>query len=819
MSDTPPHKAPFWIAAAALALAACAPSGHAARTDMTVQADHGGHGGALSTPGTVGEQDVAAALAARTSDPIDIDGVLDEPAWDAAQPLATFTDRFLTRPVRRATTFRLCYDESHWYVSARCTQPGAEQVVIAAKEHDSAAYSEDAVEVFLQPPGQDSYYHLAINMAGVVFDQRNGEGAASWDAQAEIAVALTPTGWALEAAIPVAGLGVDGLAPGQVWRIGLYRDDMGSAQYAAWSSVADGGWHQQSRFGRAHLVPEPGAGLPAVNVAPSPRPVLGENTVTVSLHGPVEATSHRLTLAVMPRKTSRLPATDQDLQRMSPAILPIPWPTPLGATVQAAYPLDRMGAAHLVATLTDRRSGQVLSRAVSSVALRPVDTEPLRLTLHQPFITAEEELPLEVAVALPADQMQGASVGLRVTDDAGAVLHAEPRRPASDTVRTVLPVRSLPLGSYRVRADVASPAGTTLASAEAPLIRHEPFGEPIRVRIGPDGLCYVDDEPRLPLGFMLAPPDRALAEAGYDIALYGGETLEGRNQMDIAATNGVLAMPHICNYLRGNYDFDAIRAVVSLRRTEPALFAWYLADEPEGYGDSPHVLREAYAVIKSIDPDHPVVVLTNAPGMLSRYGGGADIIVADPYPIPRHPLTMVAEWTDACVAAARANGQAAWMTPQGFGWSDIGESEAPSPTREELTNMLFTCLIHGAKGILWWPYSAPRSNYWPHFAKMARECRFLEPWILHGEDVPGMPAGVQVSGDVHWRACQYQGKTLILAANLARQSRPVDMPWPADAREVSSPFDADLQAVLTPPTEGRLQLVLAPIQTVALVVE
>ena len=40
-------------------------------------------------------------------------------------------------------------------------------------------------------------------------------------------------------------------------------------------------------------------------------------------------------------------------------------------------------------------------------------------------------------------------------------------------------------------------------------------------------------------------------------------------------------------------------------------FAWYLADEPEGYGDTPEVLRQAYRIIRSIDPEHPLVVLTN----------------------------------------------------------------------------------------------------------------------------------------------------------------------------------------------------------------
>lgn len=760
------------------------------------------------------EQDVAVAVAAHAAGTVRIDGVLDEPAWEAAQPLATLTDRFLTRPVRRSTTFRLCYDETHWYVSALCLQPGAMEVVTAAREHDSATYSEDAVEIFLQPPGQEHYYHLAINMAGVVFDQRNGEGGASWDAGAEAAVDRATAAWSLEAAIPVAALGIDALASGQEWRIGLYRDDMGSAQYAAWSSVADGGWHQTNRFGRVRLAPETRAGLPAVNIGPSLRPVLGQNTAALTLHGPVDAAVHRLTLAVLPQYASRLPDDGQDLEKMGPVSLTVPWPVPPSPTVEAAYPLDRIGAAHLVATLWEAGSERVLSRAVSSVVLTPDKVVPLQLTLRQPFVTTEQELPVEVVVNRALDQLQGASVRLCVMDEAGAVIHTEPPRAVAQRVQAVLPLDSLELGSYTVRAQLVAASGETVAVAEGPLTRHAAFGEPTRVRIGPDGLCYVNGEARMPLGFMLAPPDKALAEAGYDIALYGGETLEGRNQMDTAAANGVLVMPHICNYLRGSSDFDAIRAVVSLRKTEPALFAWYLADEPEGYGDTPDVLRQAYAIIKSIDPDHPVVVLTNAPGMLHRYDGCADIIVADPYPIPRHPLTMVAEWTDVCVAAARAHGQAPWMTPQGFGWSDIAESEAPSPTREELTSMLYTCLIHGARGILWWPYSTPRKNYWPHFGKMAREFRFMEPWLIHGEG-----AGVQVSGEVHWRAWRHGGRTLILAANLARQSRALDIPLAADVRRVSSPFDEDLDALLPSPAEGGLSLMLAPIQTVTLVVE
>jgi hypothetical protein len=85
------------------------------------------------------------------------------------------------------------------------------------------------------------------------------------------------------------------------------------------------------------------------------------------------------------------------------------------------------------------------------------------------------------------------------------------------------------------------------------------------------------------------------------------------------------------------------------------------------------------------------------------------------------------------------------MTPQGFGWDEIGERNERggsrgtrrSPTREEFSNMLAQCLIHGSKGILWWPYVNPRRYAWAHFQEMGRQCRFMEPWLLHGKDVPG----------------------------------------------------------------------------------
>jgi hypothetical protein len=238
-------------------------------------------------------------------------------------------------------------------------------------------------------------------------------------------------------------------------------------------------------------------------------------------------------------------------------------------------------------------------------------------------------------------------------------------------------------------------------------------------------------------------------------------------------------------------DYERIRANVALRKNEPALFGWYLVDEPEGGGITPEMMRAACDIVKQIDPDHPVIIGTNVPGMLKHYEGCADAIGADPYPIPNHPLTMVADWTDAAVSATAGRRQCPWMILQAFGWADIGEGHAAqdSPTQEQFTNMLYTALIHGAKAVMWWPFTTARGSYWPHFERLGQQVRFLEPFLLHGTDAEGMPAGVQSAGHVHWRAWQHEGRTVILAANLTYRPQTLTIPLPEGVSTVTLPFE------------------------------
>jgi hypothetical protein len=788
-----------------------------------------------------GESPVAIARAAFLGEVPDIDGQLSEPGWQNAQPLSTLAERFMKRIPKRQTTFRLAWDRDYWYFAVSCEQPAADKAVADGKAIDSAVCTDDCVECFLSPPGRDDYFHLAANLHGTVFDEYKAAGADSWTSNARVATRRTPHGWMLEAAIPVSSMKAT-MEAGQQWRIELCRVNLESAQYTAWSSVEGGRFHAPHRFGRVTLIEATKVSLPAVNISFSQPTALGKHLATLRYSGSVDPSRHEFSLDVLPIRSSAIPPAQQDLTQMNPIFQTIDWqendsgstwkpestqnksPAPaVRDSVKTEFTLDRFGAAHIIATLRERESGGIISRSIQSVTVSREQAEPINLTLQQPFVSTESTLPAEVRLNIQEEKLHGANVEATLTDQAGKSIHSTNTEAVTTPVQLVFPVDELLPGQYRILIDVAGKTGQSLAKSERTFTKYIAPGQPRSVTINQRGVCLVDGKPMMPLGFMLGGATPEAVSAGYNVGLWGCEYPNDpadRAGTDRALANGGMAILHVCNYLRGKDDIEGLRARVSRLKNEPGLLAWYLADEPEGHGDTPELLRSAYRAIREIDPRHPVYICTNAPGMLSRYKGCADIIGADPYPIPGHDLTMVADWTDAAVAAARQNGQAVWMTPQGFGWKDLGSPRGRSPTNDEFTCMLATCFIHGAKGIVWWPYSVPRQKYWKHFHWMGRASRSIEPWILHGGNVDGMPVGVQRTSGVHWRVWQHNGRALLLASNLSKEPKSLPLRIPNRFRTYTLPAPGvgsksdNKSPPRERPTDGRLKINLKPTQTV-----
>lgn len=173
------------------------------------------------------------------------DGSLSGGEWDAAGKLEGFFRALDGRPAARPTTVLLGHDGSTLFIAWLCG--GQPEPSAADRPRDGAVWEDDAVEVFLQPPGSSGYYHFAVNAAGQQYDAYAEGGLnASWNAEWQAAAGRERDGWVVEMAIPFS---VVGGQPTGFWRANFGREEADAKVATCWAPTF-GGFHTPSRFGK-----------------------------------------------------------------------------------------------------------------------------------------------------------------------------------------------------------------------------------------------------------------------------------------------------------------------------------------------------------------------------------------------------------------------------------------------------------------------------------------------------------------------------------------------------------------------------------------
>ena len=147
------------------------------------------------------------------SEPLRVDGLLDELAWAAApaiEGLAMVEPRQGDAATAR-TIIKVVAGPTMIAFGVRCQDPDASRIVSFTKERDGDFEAEDHVVIVLDP-FQDgrSGYVFAVNPGGARFDalvQPGGEGVdKNWDGEWEAATVRDPGGWTAEIRIPISTL-------------------------------------------------------------------------------------------------------------------------------------------------------------------------------------------------------------------------------------------------------------------------------------------------------------------------------------------------------------------------------------------------------------------------------------------------------------------------------------------------------------------------------------------------------------------------------------------------------------------------------------
>ena len=103
--------------------------------------------------------------ATKISEPIKIDGKLDEPSWAKADRSESFVDLITGSPTHLKTHVSVLWDQRNLYLGYRIQEPN---VTAKFKKEDDPIYQDNDVEFFIA--GQDGYYEFEINAHGTIYD-------------------------------------------------------------------------------------------------------------------------------------------------------------------------------------------------------------------------------------------------------------------------------------------------------------------------------------------------------------------------------------------------------------------------------------------------------------------------------------------------------------------------------------------------------------------------------------------------------------------------------------------------------------------------
>jgi hypothetical protein len=407
--------------------------------------------------------------------------------------------------------------------------------------------------------------------------------------------------------------------------------------------------------------------------------------------------------------------------------------------------------------------------------------------------------------------------------------------------------KPLAVGDYTVRVELSAPDGTSVGRQEFELHKLAASAPQPAVFLDAHNRTLVNGKPFFPLGWYFGPGpttkgfeehlDRVAASPFNTIMCYGvnaGGFEKVRAYLDAFAARKLKLIYSIKDVFAGTQYYhdpvlgfrgeDAIvRGVVPLFRDHPALLAWYLNDElPLTMRDR---LDARQRLVRQLDPNHPTWAVLYQVEEFYGYLNSADVLGADPYPVPDRPVTMAADWTRKCAAVSDGL-RPLWMVPQAMNWASYHKERADklrAPTLDEELVMTYLCLIHGAHGLIYYCYhdlmrdSLGFDKRWADMLVVGSEVKQLFPALLSAAKPPKLDVKASRDAVQFTTRADDTGRRYVLLANPdPKEAATVTVGVPARAklqllqRGQSKPVTA---------ANGRCEIALEPMSAATLVVK
>src|SRR2546425_1090644 len=187
-------------------------------------------------------QQQKAGRAVLTDAAIQIDGVLDEPAWAQAPVISEFIqkDPREGEPATEQTEVRILYTKKSIVFGIRCNDSDPARILATELRRDNDFANDDSISILLDTlHDHRSAYLFRTNPLGTRYDALvTDEGRfpdVNWDETWYSAAKITETGWTVEIEIPFKALRLTGEKE-QTWGLDFERIIRRKSEFVYWSN-------------------------------------------------------------------------------------------------------------------------------------------------------------------------------------------------------------------------------------------------------------------------------------------------------------------------------------------------------------------------------------------------------------------------------------------------------------------------------------------------------------------------------------------------------------------------------------------------------
>lgn len=720
-----------------------------------------------------------------------IDGIGNDPIWQAVPWNSGFTTYKKHRKPQADTRFKMAYDEDNLYFLVEALEPSMKNLSVKGPlpRASEMFWLNDTMEILMvHDPALLSFHKILVDPDGKIQeiylgDDNTGRNIYTpffqWRSFARIKTQRHADRWTAECAVPVASLD-----PGRnpKWRFNINRNRHAGKkmEITSWAKVD----------GSSHPAVYPEFSLP--NLDPADFQFAVDNIDGKTRLNKEKKIVHEVSADLINRTGNfriakvRYELLDGEFHCQASGGKQVDLQNGKFARVKIPLTGIRNGKYFLSLSYWSP-AGNLLKQTLVPTAIRyqPIVMKLIRPAYRNNLYATMPDQTIEAEIAL--DGIRTDTVKVCLKDQNGKPVFSREFPGKALPVKVSFPGKDLADGVYFLEAAAGKEHKNNIR------IRKLPF-QPGEVYLDAQGITHVDGKRFLPYGWFICQPsdpntkafnselnygigskslDRfnrfltRYAEAGLKNIVFPYQEFNGKHEWSIfahsARTGGL--RPEQKKHL-GKY--------IPEMKKHPSLLAWYFADEPESRGgNNPQWFVQAHELMQELDPYHPNLMLNWGIQGMQQFYEGCDILMPDCYiqymadGSTKKPRWAISDW----MKAAAELGKPAWLVPQAFVWGTA------APTFDDYRAEIYQALIHNCKGFQLYNFQESRLNSSLTIAPDAVGLELVQIRDLVLENtVPGAVKVKTPKGAEHFQAGlkHWNGEYILIAVNTSLKSFDAD---------------------------------------------